>query len=338
MIPSVATFANKSLPLYLPYTMNPTFSTIVSKAELIEPGGGASAFISGNGTGSVSMVMEALQGQTVQIGQSVFNSNASTIQQFISGIPAGSSNAITSYTTYDLAGNATVKGAIGFYSTLTDATGVSGSGGVYVLGQGGESLQVGPSNHIIATAASGNLKLDTSFNESLSTCTQAFYIGTSNASQLTFNNGALAISKINSTPLPTCQVVALSNYAPVIPASNQNVPLVTFSNLLPNNFYRVGFSATFANANGTPNSNAYISLYGFGSGAPSDAESIGSVNCLDMVQNPGAVPGNMGAAAAFFSCIFAPYTDSWTVYGSSGINNNLDVNVALTRMYLEKLL
>ena len=337
-IPNSQTWANATTPLFFPYTMNPTFSTIVSKAELIEPGGGASAFISGNGTGSMSITMDAVLGNGVQIAQTVINSNASTIQTFTSGIGAGSSNAITSYTTYDLAGNPTTKGALGFFSTLTTPSGVAGTGGVYIVGQAGESLTVGPSNHITATSASTNFKLDTTFDESLSTCTQAFYIGTSNASQLTYSNGSLNMSQINSTPLPTCQVIGLSNYAPVIPANNNSVAFVTFSNLVPNNFYRVGFSATFANANGTPNSNAYITLYGFGSGSPSDAESIGSVNCLDMVQNPGSLPGNMGAAGAFFSCIFAPYTSTWTVYGSSGVNTNLDVSVALSRMYLEKLL
>jgi len=157
---------------------------------------------------------------------------------------------------------------------------------------------------------------------------------------LDMSNSAMSnVSSINTTALPTCQKTLAPVSPSVVIASNAaETPLISYSNLQPNTFYRVGFTASFQNTTNNPaNSNDFIQLYAYGQGSPNDGEDIATINNSWMVTSSNT-PGLLGGANGFYGCTFAPLTSNWVVYAAPSPNQQNNVQINMDFVYLEKLL
>jgi len=335
-------------------------------------------FSVGGTSNSLTVLEVALAGGSITNFQVLENTNGSTIMLAANGINSSNAGWFQNYITQDLAGNQTLEGSINILSTVAGTSGgvrLVGEDLTYL--NVGDGVTAGRSNVALRTTFTdpndafiqqfvggqfqsqihfaggvGNqssISLVTGGGNSMAVKNNGIDLNPGSNLPVTLldgyinvNNLALSnVSSINTTALPVTSIYPnIPGTTPFTVASNAaNFAIVTFSNLVPGSFYRCGFSASFESLTAAvPNANTYLQLFGFGSGSPSDAENISNVNTLSFEQEPANTPGTLGAANAFYGCMFQPINTTWTVYATASSNMNIDIGMVCPRIFLEKLL
>lgn len=311
-----------------------------------------------------SVVINGVNGQNVELA--ALNSTATlslvvpNSNGFLSGAIIGAADDTTTYNAITIAAaggdqNAYIYhtyygstiGAIGFVSSIYGEVGgvtlTSGDNTQFNVVKDGTNVTDGSSGQVIttvfnsATTALIQYKPDGAINPPVASI--EFAKATSTI-QLSVGSNAIGVSATGAFTSPaSCQKTLAPVSPSVVIASNAaETPLISYSNLQPNTFYRVGFTASFQNTTNNPaNSNDYIQLYAYGQGSPNDGEDIATINNSWMVTSSNT-PGLLGGANGFYGCTFAPLTSNWVVYAAPSPNQQNNVQINMDFVYLEKML